>query len=263
MKPLALDLCCGKGGWTIGLLNAGWDVIGMDIQLWDGYPGQFKLCDVRNVVGDTKFWLRGKKVSLVVASPPCQQFSISSQPFKRSRERFTKDNPPDRSIWDACVKIARELDAPLILENVRGAVKWMGKETWHYGSYYFWGEMPALQPIPYMRSNGIMSNRKGFKRALPTSGNQPTGGFKCLPLDGKVYLGNAQAKNLKRDSFHCDQRKSIFVGECNWIDGVRKGLSRKEWAARIAMIPEELSTWIGECFYPKNAIPEAQPIQRG
>jgi len=28
MKPLAVDLCCGLGGWTEGLLAEGWDVVG-------------------------------------------------------------------------------------------------------------------------------------------------------------------------------------------------------------------------------------------
>ncbi|HLG99849.1 MAG TPA: hypothetical protein VKX49_26300 [Bryobacteraceae bacterium] len=27
MRPLAIDLCCGKGGWTRGLLEAGFRVI--------------------------------------------------------------------------------------------------------------------------------------------------------------------------------------------------------------------------------------------
>ena len=27
---------------------------------------------------------------------------------------------------------------------------------------------------------------------------------------------------------------------------------RKQWSALVAMIPEELSTWIGECFYPQE-----------
>lgn len=30
-KPLAIDLYCGLGGWTEGLLAEGYDVIGFDI----------------------------------------------------------------------------------------------------------------------------------------------------------------------------------------------------------------------------------------
>lgn len=32
MRPLAIDLFCGLGGWTAGLLAEGWDVIGFDVE---------------------------------------------------------------------------------------------------------------------------------------------------------------------------------------------------------------------------------------
>ena len=237
IKPLALDLCCGKGGWSIGLLKAGWDVIGVDIEDMGGYPSHLVFADVREIAKDVQAYFPALKFDLVVASPPCQEFSISSQPFKRSRERFNKERPPSREIWDASVKIAKDLGAPLILENVRGAVPFMGSETWNYGSYYFWGQMPALQPIPYMRSNGVMSHRKGFQASAKTTFGKDK--------DDAIHQISKSRNGLQRT-------KSIFVGECDRIDGVRGGLSRKEWAARIAMIPEELSTWIGTCFYPKE-----------
>ena len=40
--PLAIDLFCGLGGWTDGLLAEGYDVVGFDIERHDygtgGYP---------------------------------------------------------------------------------------------------------------------------------------------------------------------------------------------------------------------------------
>jgi site-specific DNA-cytosine methylase len=32
MKPLAIGLFCGLGGWTEGLLAEGYDVVGFDIE---------------------------------------------------------------------------------------------------------------------------------------------------------------------------------------------------------------------------------------
>jgi len=53
MISLALDLCCGKGGWTI--------------ELWPGYAGtELLISDVRLL----NFKNFGRKISLVCASPP-------------------------------------------------------------------------------------------------------------------------------------------------------------------------------------------------
>src|ERR1043166_1877692 len=35
----------------------------------------------------------------------------------------------------------------MVVENVRGAEKWVGGARWHYGSYYLWGDVPAIMPF--------------------------------------------------------------------------------------------------------------------
>lgn len=46
LKPIALDLCCGLGGWTRGLKAAGFEVWGFDIdeRFRANYPGDRFYC---------------------------------------------------------------------------------------------------------------------------------------------------------------------------------------------------------------------------
>ena len=147
MRPLAIDLFCGLGGWTEGLLAEGWDVIGFDIERHEygdaRYPAQLVLQDVRTLHGR-----QFKDADLIVASPPCQAYSYRAMPWRRAREL----PPPDNSLFDVCFRIQREAceaagrHIPLVVENVRGAQKWVGRSRWNYGSFHLWGDVPALMP---------------------------------------------------------------------------------------------------------------------
>lgn len=138
--PLVIDLCCGLGGWAEGFLALGFRVIGFDIERLP-YPGQLVLQDVRTLDGSR---FRGARV--IVASPPCQEFSRHDQPWTRKRN----PPPPDMSLVESCFRIAKEAGVPLILENVRGAVPYLGPPIARYGYRYLWGDgVPAL--IPYAK----------------------------------------------------------------------------------------------------------------
>jgi hypothetical protein len=249
MRPLALDLACGKGGWSRGLIDAGWDVIGVDIERWDGYPegAYFLQADVRKIAGPMHD-KQGRKISLVVASPPCTEFSYRSFPFKRCR-KLAATVPPDKSIWEACERIAKECNAPLVLENVRGAQKYMGKAKAHYGSFYLWGDVPALLPIgrptkgflpnPYgkggNKTNSMQRPEKGTLEKLKTK--FPRECERVNPAIFKKMVGSEKYKNRFED--HPSAKMSS------------QSMSRKEWSAKAAMIPWELAYWIGTCFLPK------------
>ena len=83
MKPIALDLCCRKGGATKGLQRAGFYVIGADIEPQPGYPGdEFKLMDGLSALrilarGERLMhqnWARGSfRPAMIWQSWPCQE----------------------------------------------------------------------------------------------------------------------------------------------------------------------------------------------
>jgi hypothetical protein len=150
MRALAVDLYCGLGGWTEGLLEAGYEVVGFDIERHaygeHKYPAQLVLQDVLTIHGSPF-----KDAELIVDSPPCHAYSYRAMPWKRAKAL----PPPDNSLFEACFRIQREaIEAagrfiPLVVENVRGAQPYVGRARGKFGSFYLWGDVPALLPIPF------------------------------------------------------------------------------------------------------------------
>jgi hypothetical protein len=161
-RPLAIDLYCGLGGWTEGLLAEGYDVVGFDIERHEygahRYPAQLVVQDVLTLHGS-----QFRDAALIVASPPCQAYSYRAMPWKRAKAL----PPPDNTLFEACFRIQREAceaagrHIPLVVENVRGAQKWVGRARWNFGSFYLWGDVPALMPIIGLRK--VFAGFKTFK----------------------------------------------------------------------------------------------------
>lgn len=157
-QPLAIDLFAGLGGWTEGLMAEGYRVVGFDIERHvygeHKYPAQLVLQDVLTIHG-----AQFRNADLIVASPPCQEYSYMAMPWSMAKQKRaeyldgTRDVKQLTALFDACFRIQREAceaagrHIPLVVENVRGAQEWVGRARWHFGSFYLWGDVPALMPL--------------------------------------------------------------------------------------------------------------------
>jgi len=95
IKISAVDLFCGAGGMTHGLLQAGIDVVaGVDIDEGCRYayehnnrPAKFLHADVADVDPDMLRQPGDKSLRLLVGSPPCQPFSVANRDKKQCDPR--------------------------------------------------------------------------------------------------------------------------------------------------------------------------------
>lgn len=160
--PLAIDLYCGLGGWTEGLLAEGYRVVGFDIERHEygehRYPAQLVVQDVLTLHGS-----QFKDAALIVASPPCQEYSYMAMPWSRAKAKAAaikadmtgKELERLNRLFNACFRIQKEASfaaghvVPLVVENVKGAQPWVGRARWSFGSFYLWGDVPALMPMAF------------------------------------------------------------------------------------------------------------------
>jgi len=241
-KPLAVDLCCGLGGWSSGLLAEGWDCVGFDIERHQygehRYPAQLVLQDIRTLDGRQ---FRGK-VQLIVASPPCQKYSYMAMPWTRAKTLMQWYQDPEHpgriselnELFDSCLRIGREAECPVVIENVCGAQWWVGRAAWRYGSYYLWGDVPALMP---------MTKRAAFK-----------GGDRNIGRANGAHQWNTEFNNPARND---PRDEGVKQGGEWWHDtaGLRRFSSRspgrKAASAMIARIPFALARHIAASWKPQ------------
>jgi C-5 cytosine-specific DNA methylase len=283
--PLAIDLYCGLGGWTDGFLAEGYDVIGFDIEEHaygeHRYPAQLVVQDVCTLHGS-----QFKAAAVIVASPPCQEYSYMAMPWKLAKAKaaaIRADTTGEKlgalnRLFDACFRIQREACfaagryIPLVVENVRGAQPWVGRARWNFGSFYLWGDVPALMPpafkaikVPSFRFDGTgrsfqtAADRrtdpgKGARFTSRDCGIEASGlkrpGIKLSEVGFNVSMAREVAADLKGAKYERsaeDKRRHI-------------GINRKAASAMIAKIPLPLSRHIAVTFGPpKNMTTPATP----
>jgi hypothetical protein len=259
-KPLSIDLFGGLGGWADGLLAEGWDVVGFDTErhvYGDArYPAQLVLQNVLTLTGRQ---FRGH-ASLIVASPPCPEFSYMAMPWKRAKQiaRALRDDmvpfPPRykgsltigelTQLFDACFRIAKEAECPLVVENVRGAEPWVGRAKAHFGSFYLWGDVAQV-------GRRITAGGMRFGNTL-----LPNGGRKVPGIGWNAYaLTGKPSRSFQSAAVEHTGVKQHGTGAAWFDEGIcavsSSSSARKAASAQIAKIPPPLARYIARAFMPR------------
>jgi hypothetical protein len=278
--PLAIDLFCGLGGWTEGLLAEGYRVVGFDIERHvygeHQYPAQLVLQDVLTIHGR-----QFKDAALIVASPPCQEFSYMAMPWSLAKQKIrdyetgVRDVKQLTALFDACFRIQREASEakgehiPLVVENVRGAQEWVGRAKWHFGSFYLWGDVPALMPMTRGRAKvpgmgagwrppghpdhqaGLDFNTRAERQMKNNCGSwfnvarNTTSGHSKNPVHALAAEGVKQ-RGSGREWLAGDGKISRLTSS--------KSPARKAASAMIAKIPLVLSRHIAAAWKPQSEV---------
>lgn len=190
-RLLALDLFCGAGGAARGLLDAGWDVVGVDAdpRCAAVYPGPFLRAD----------WKRGLELlidrcDLVWASPPCQRWAAPTA-LTRDRPSAHPDLIGEVRAWLAGNGV------PHVIENVsRAPVRCDLALT---------GPMVGLPELRRLRHFEMSWRPAG----LPTRGARPAGSVAEGTLVSVTTQGGipCRATRAKRARLRPDLRSSRFL----------------------------------------------------
>ena len=145
-RPRALDLYCGAGGVALGLMQAGFFVVGVDILPQPRYPGdEFIQADALQYLATAD--LSG--ISFVWASPPCQAYSAVSRAPGKHR---------DADLVAPTREALKRTGLPYVIENVVGAPL--------FSPVLLCGSMFGLETHPYPDGWRIARHRL-FETSFP------------------------------------------------------------------------------------------------
>ena len=157
--PVVWDLCSGLGGWSEAFVQAGWDVVRIennpDLQ---HIPHTYEL-DILNYWD----WIDGfPKPDMILASPPCLEFSLAYNAPRAIALREGEEYNPDMSLLHACREIIEAMSPKWwVIENVAGASRYfteiMGPPRQIIGPFFLWGTIPFLPELQTPKKKGNVS----------------------------------------------------------------------------------------------------------
>lgn len=162
-KPRVLDLFCGLGGFHQSFVDCHVDTLDNDPDLKPTF------------LGDIRHFQTSEYYDIVLAAPPCEDFSRWSV---RGMNPHLRKNPPPiptTELTEEVLRIIKEVKpAVWIVECVRGSVSFLtplfGKKPYFCCSRYFWTNLEVDQamlkliklPLKKRYWGGISKSKKAY-----------------------------------------------------------------------------------------------------
>ena len=220
----ALDLFSGAGGAALGLIRAGFDVVGFDIVEQPDYPGEFVLGDALALDAN---YVEG--FDLVWASPPCQAFSTATRYMANIAGRKSRglDAYPDLLPATRSLLAGAKMS---VIENVPQAPMRadLTLTLWDFRN-----------PAPVERKRIFETS---FPLLRPVKARKPPGFAQIISLTGNSQLPDF---NRRRKEMGLKSPTVEEVGEALGVFHVITGGKTARRRALNQMIPPEYSEFIG------------------
>jgi DNA (cytosine-5)-methyltransferase 1 len=215
-----LDLFCGAGGCAMGYHQAGFDVVGVDINPQPRYPFEFIQGDALEYASK-----HAHKFDVIHASPPCQRFSEATpMDYRDKHPDFIR---PARDLLQAIGK-------PYVIENVQNARRELVTPIKLCGSMFglpIWRHR-YFEVIPSVMVLTPPCNHN--RTPIPATIN---GRFRLVDVP-VLCTGGGDGKRAKRKT----HRPRGKVEEIRWAMGI-------DWMVQTELteaIPPVYTKWIGE-----------------
>jgi DNA (cytosine-5)-methyltransferase 1 len=200
MKPKLLDLYCKAGGCSAGYAKAGFEVVGVDINLQPNYPFEFIQADALEILKDRSFI---SQFDVIAASPPCQ-FHSKAKSLSVARNGGKYGNHVD--LIPQTRELLQESGKPYIIENVAGAP--LNNPVKLFGSQF---KNLYTQRERWFESNILLSEpeQERVKMKTPSAGNG-------IGEDGSISIcgsGGVRGMNSKQIKLYW----GFAMGGIDWM----------------------------------------------
>lgn len=208
MRPRLLDAFCCQGAASKGYMDAGFDVVGVDIDPQPRYPYSFELGDAVQFIRD-----QGHEYDAIHASPPCQAYSKA--------QRIQNRQHPDLISETRAALLAT--GRPYVIENVEDARRELRNPAMLCGAFFelrtyrhrlfetsFHLELPlhfdhpertvkmgrAVQPGDYYHAVGNFSGVDYIREDMGVPWMNRDGIRECIPPSYAAFIGGQLLEHL-------------------------------------------------------------------